>query len=714
MRKIYFTYVTLFILTFPSLSFPQSNNIFYLTQYTLKKQELNNNLGVDISQDWKFHQGDSSQWKKNSYNDSNWKIINTNFTIDSLSKNEQDGICWLRLNIHVGLASRGKVYALMLTQGGASEIYIDGHLIHEFGHTDKSPGNEIPYDPHGTPISLYLDSSSVHLIAIRYSYSSLLKNFDKFGKIFDKMGLTVSIGNSNYDIREFDENKQINSSILFSLSGILFALALLHFFMYVFYKNKRENLYYSLFTLLLSLFFVALFLISFLSNHVVNVIIDIISVYLIILALLFFILFLYIINYSKTSKTFYFFLAYIAFIIPFPLLVNFISYKTVNLTINIFFAVISIEGIRLIIHARIKKIDGVWIIGVGALTFIANILFGLLIPILKLTYLYSSQLFSIVSYSSIISLPISMSIYIARSFAHTNNELSTKIIEVQELSELTIENEKKAAEIRLIREQEKAKLREADLLAKALEAENSRKSQELEEARNLQLSMLPKNIPKIDNLDIAVYMKTSTEVGGDYYDFQVGSDGTLTIALGDATGHGLKAGTMVTAVKSLFSNFAEYDDIVHVLNSCNHALKRMNLNQLFMCLSIVKINGKSLKLSSAGIPPLLIYRNGTKTIEEIVIKAMPLGLIIDFPYNLRETILNVGDTILMMSDGYPEWQNNERELLGYEKTKDIFIQTANMSSEEIIKSLIEFGSEWANGYELKDDITLIAIKVIPG
>lgn len=51
-------------------------------------------------------------------------------------------------------------------------------------------------------------------------------------------------------------------------------------------------------------------------------------------------------------------------------------------------------------------------------------------------------------------------------------------------------------------------------------------------------------------------MKPATEVGGDYYDFHLADDGTLTVAVGDATGHGLKAGTFVTAMKSLFRTFA--------------------------------------------------------------------------------------------------------------------------------------------------------------
>ena len=102
-----------------------------------------------------------------------------------------------------------------------------------------------------------------------------------------------------------------------------------------------------------------------------------------------------------------------------------------------------------------------------------------------------------------------------------------------------------------------------------LEAENFRKTKELEEARDLQLSMLPKTIPKLPNLEIAVFMKPATEVGGDYYDFQLAGDNSLTIAIGDATGHGAKAGTMVTAAKSMFTVLTADFDILEILQRIN-------------------------------------------------------------------------------------------------------------------------------------------------
>ena len=166
-----------------------------------------------------------------------------------------------------------------------------------------------------------------------------------------------------------------------------------------------------------------------------------------------------------------------------------------------------------------------------------------------------------------------------------------------------------------------------------VEAENERRAKELEEARQLQLSMLPKKLPKIEGLEIAAYMKPATEVGGDYYDFHVSDDGTLTVAVGDATGHGLKAGSVVTATKSLFNAFAKHDR--HSADSqrdrARH-LKQMNLRGLFMAMTILKIKDNQVNLSIAGMPSAIIYRAASKTVEEISIRAMPLGSIAKSKY----------------------------------------------------------------------------------
>ncbi len=146
---------------------------------------------------------------------------------------------------------------------------------------------------------------------------------------------------------------------------------------------------------------------------------------------------------------------------------------------------------------------------------------------------------------------------------------------------------------RLIRkERTSSAIKEAELRAQIAESENARKTKELDEARALQLSMLPKDLPRLPNLDIAVYMNTATEVGGDYYDFHVHPDGTLTVLVGDATGHGMQAGMMVSIMKSLFMSDRSNKDIKPFFQNSSEAIKDMQLGRLMMALACIQFRGK--------------------------------------------------------------------------------------------------------------------------
>ncbi len=258
----------------------------------------------------------------------------------------------------------------------------------------------------------------------------------------------------------------------------------------------------------------------------------------------------------------------------------------------------------------------------------------------------------------------------------------------------------------------------AELQAKAVEAqsqmiqaENQRKSKELEEARQLQLSMLPKELPQLPNLDIAVYMQTATEVGGDYYDFHVGLDGTLTVVIGDATGHGMRAGTMVTAAKSLFNSYAPNPDILFSFAEITRCIKQMNFGKLSMCLTMLKIKGDKMQISTAGMPPSFIFRKDTRVVEEHLFQAMPLGTMVKFPYELKNTTLNNGDTILLMSDGLPELINSQEEMYGYKRIRNGFEDVADKTPDEIISFFKNEGAAWANNKDPDDDVTFVVIKV---
>jgi serine phosphatase RsbU (regulator of sigma subunit) len=263
----------------------------------------------------------------------------------------------------------------------------------------------------------------------------------------------------------------------------------------------------------------------------------------------------------------------------------------------------------------------------------------------------------------------------------------------------------------LAKARERARIKESEMRVQLAEAENERKTKELEEARELQLSMLPKDLPNLPNLDIAVYMQTATEVGGDYYDFHVGMDGTLTVVVGDATGHGMKAGTMVTTTKSLFNILAPNPDILTTFSEISRVIKGMQFHQLSMCLMLLKIKGDQLFVSAAAMPPALIYRRKNNAIEEIFMKGMPLGAMNDFPYSLKESQLERGDTILMLSDGLPELTNDNNEMYGYDRTKTEFHSVGEKEPEEIVNHIKSSASQWINDKEPDDDVTFVVIKV---
>jgi serine phosphatase RsbU (regulator of sigma subunit) len=244
-----------------------------------------------------------------------------------------------------------------------------------------------------------------------------------------------------------------------------------------------------------------------------------------------------------------------------------------------------------------------------------------------------------------------------------------------------------------------------------LEAENELRARELEEARQLQLSMLPKIVPQLPHIEIAAYMKTAAEVGGDYYDFHLADDGTLTIAVGDATGHGLKAGTMVTAAKSLFNNLAHSADITDIFRQSSRTLKGMNLRALFMAMTLLRISANRMTVSVAGMPPVLIHRALTGTIEEAALKGLPLGSMRDYQWRQQDFDLLPGDVVVAMSDGFPELFNDGGEMFGYEQASAALVEVAACTPTQIVEHFVRAAVRWADGRPQDDDVTFVVLKV---
>lgn len=685
----------------------QKNGFIQLTSKDIEINTDSSKSGKTIFTPWKYKAGDSITWASPLYSDENWGEMVSNFKIDSIPENSWRGIGWFRLKVQVDSTLKNKSVAFLLFQNGASEIFLDGKLVKSFGKVALGD-DEVTHNPWTLPFGVHFDDKDVHLIAVRYSNSKYLGYLKSFKVYTDAPGFNLRIAELNKAVASHSRSDTINTVVQVSLSGIIFALALIHLLIYFFHKKDKANLHYSLFAFSIMFMLATGTIYRFITQNYYYIIFSVVNTINVLVIFLLLLRFLYNIHYGKVIR---FFWVLVVLSIG-NVISGFVQGKEfIFFSFMVPVVVLSIvEGMRIVILGIKNKRAGAWIIGTGFFGFFLLVTFVLTINFLGDAKFVSVEWLLVFLYSGFLSIPLSMSIYLARSFALTNKNLEIKLVEVKQLSEQAIEHERKEAEINLLREKEQLQLKESEIRAEALEKENERKAKELEQARQIQLSMLPSKIPQLPNLDIAVYMKTATEVGGDYYDFYIDNLRKLTIVIGDATGHGVKAGIMVTAIKSLFSAYADELSLLDMFTRFNRGIKEMNLGALYMCFSALKIKDYKMEYSNAGMPPMLIYRKDKNEVETVSLKAMPLGAFADFPYKEAELSFSPGDTVLLLSDGFPELFSKKREMIDYPQVEKYFIKVAEQSPDEIIKYLVQVVKDWREDDSLEDDVTFVVLK----
>jgi serine phosphatase RsbU (regulator of sigma subunit) len=251
--------------------------------------------------------------------------------------------------------------------------------------------------------------------------------------------------------------------------------------------------------------------------------------------------------------------------------------------------------------------------------------------------------------------------------------------------------------------------KEQEIQQRILALEYERKSVDLEEARRFQLSMLPKSVPAHNRYDVAVFTLTAAEVGGDYYDFHVANDGVLSVTIGDATGHGAKAGTMVTVIKALFAGYTPEVMPAQFLRDAAEKVKRMDLGRMAMALLLARFENDRLTVASAGMLPGYVHRQDGK-IEEVARGATPLGTL-GADYHDVSIDLAAGDTVLFMTDGFPELQNESGQQLGYAAAIDEFALAAKgATADDVIASLSAAAKRWNGERPPNDDVTFVVVR----
>jgi phosphoserine phosphatase RsbU/P len=237
---------------------------------------------------------------------------------------------------------------------------------------------------------------------------------------------------------------------------------------------------------------------------------------------------------------------------------------------------------------------------------------------------------------------------------------------------------------------------------------------ELETARQIQLSIMPRNMPKIPGLDIAARYLPMTEVAGDFYDFIVVDEKHLGVLVADVSGHGMPAALISSMLKiALAAEAPHVCEPALVLNGLNQALYgKFQGHFVTAAYLYIDLEKKTLRYGGAAHPPL-IFSNATagdtSAVEE---NGLMLGAFPFATYSQIEMPFEEGSWAVLYTDGIPEMNNAEGEEFGTDRLKVFAEANKNLSADGFSDALLEHLGQWAykeSGAEREDDLTILAI-----
>ena len=258
-------------------------------------------------------------------------------------------------------------------------------------------------------------------------------------------------------------------------------------------------------------------------------------------------------------------------------------------------------------------------------------------------------------------------------------------------------------------------------LNRRLKEENVRLGAEIEVARRLQQLVLPKpeELATIQEFDIAGYMEPADEVGGDYYDVLC-TDGMITLAIGDVTGHGLESGILMLMMQTAVRTLQELQerDPVKFLDTLNRAIyknvKRMDIDKSGTLAVLYYVDGQ-LSISGQHEETLVVRCDGEIERIDTVDLGFPIGLedpIAEFVDRAR-VVLSPGDGIVLYTDGITEAENMDGEQYGIERLCAVISHHWSLSAAQIKQAVVRDIKAFIGTQKVYDDITLLVLKRLP-
>jgi len=241
--------------------------------------------------------------------------------------------------------------------------------------------------------------------------------------------------------------------------------------------------------------------------------------------------------------------------------------------------------------------------------------------------------------------------------------------------------------------------------------------QEMAAASRIQNSILPNRAPEVAGFDIAVRYAPMTAVAGDFYDVLVIRPGLLGILVADVAGHGVPAALVASMVKVAVS--AQMEDGAHpgkVIAGLNSTLCRQAHGQYATAVYLVL--DQALRMgcySAAGQPPLLLWRHASRTLLKLDVSGLLLGVRPGEEFAQTEFALEVGDRLLVYTDGLVEAVNPHGEEFGEIRLAEFIAIHQELPAEHFAALLLDEVLAWPGKGKTRaaqaDDITAVVIDI---
>ena len=245
-------------------------------------------------------------------------------------------------------------------------------------------------------------------------------------------------------------------------------------------------------------------------------------------------------------------------------------------------------------------------------------------------------------------------------------------------------------------------------------AEKQKIQRDLNIAREIQKGLLPQENLDVDGFDVSGWNKPADETGGDCFDYLPLPDGYIAITIADATGHGIGPALMIAECRALFRATSSLSqDLTEITNRVNRLLHEDLPDDKFVTAFFGLLHPASHTLSyiSAGHGPLIKYTFADDRIELLGANGVPLGIMPDFDWSEPVSFtMTPGDMMVLITDGFFEWQNASKEQFGIERVNQVIRENRSRPSAEIIQRLHAAVRAFAGDCPQDDDLTAVIIK----